>query len=239
MENQDRLFSRLEAVTLERGLRPGDKLPPERALAERMGVSRNTLRGLLRCLDARGVVAIKPGSGTYLRTGLAGAACATRPSATSVADQIKAAILILPPILCKALQTISGLQLNELHACNVALSQAMCSGDPHEIWTEIARYFRIIVNETGNAFLVGTVERMFRVDPDFVGRFFHPDRAVLDELFAGHVSILQALRERNLARMSALTGQYLLILCRALEGDGFSVWDPAGRQGTGGDMHGK
>ncbi|GAB6113092.1 hypothetical protein JCM14713_28500 [Desulfomicrobium salsuginis] len=201
-------------------------MPPERELSGRLGVSRNTLRGLLKSLDARGVVIIKPGSGTYLRTSLAAVELPDRKSPRAVADQLKAAFLFLPPILCKALQTSSATQIDDLHACNIALSQAMCSGNPHEIWAEIVLFFRVIVRGTGNSFLAETVERIFSIDPAFVARFFQADREALDDIFAGHVSILQTLRERNHGRISVLTGQYLLSLCRALESGGFSVWDP-------------
>jgi len=52
---------------IERGrLRPGDRLPAERDLATRIGVSRPTLRAGLHSLAALGVVHSKHGSGTYI-----------------------------------------------------------------------------------------------------------------------------------------------------------------------------
>src|SRR5688500_20409382 len=55
---------------IERGsLRPGDRLPAERALAEQLGVSRPTVRAGLRALAAMGVVRTRHGSGTYIREG--------------------------------------------------------------------------------------------------------------------------------------------------------------------------
>jgi GntR family transcriptional regulator, transcriptional repressor for pyruvate dehydrogenase complex len=226
MEEQGRLLNQLELVVLEKGLQPGDRLPPERELAGQMLVSRNTLRGLLRSLEAQGLVTIKPGSGTFLRTRLIGISHLQRSSPQAVADQIKAAFLFLPPILGKALQTISESRLNDLQAGNIALSQAMCDGDPCRVWAEIALFFRLIAQETENYFLVKTVEQMFSVEPSFVAHYFQTDRDILEDIFAGHVNILQALRERNAVRISALTGQYLLSICRALEaGNEFSVWD--------------
>lgn len=44
----------------------GDKLPTERALSERLGISRNSVREALRTMEDLGLVECKQGSGTYL-----------------------------------------------------------------------------------------------------------------------------------------------------------------------------
>jgi GntR family transcriptional regulator, transcriptional repressor for pyruvate dehydrogenase complex len=55
---------------IERGeLRPGDRLPAERDLAAKIGVSRPTVRAGLRALSAMGVVQSRHGSGTYIPDG--------------------------------------------------------------------------------------------------------------------------------------------------------------------------
>lgn len=52
---------------VERQLRPGDKLPAERALAAQLGISRHTVREALKNLQVLGVVDIIHGSGIYLK----------------------------------------------------------------------------------------------------------------------------------------------------------------------------
>src|SRR2546425_5322541 len=55
---------------IERGqLRPGDRLPAERDLATKIGVSRPTVRVGLRALAGMGVVRSRHGSGTYIPEG--------------------------------------------------------------------------------------------------------------------------------------------------------------------------
>ncbi|MGH9663463.1 MAG: FadR/GntR family transcriptional regulator [Bryobacteraceae bacterium] len=50
---------------------PGSKLPAERDLAQRFGVSRSSLRHALKVLDIMGVVRQRVGDGTYLSTSAA------------------------------------------------------------------------------------------------------------------------------------------------------------------------
>ncbi len=49
-------------------LRDGDRLPPERALAARFGVSRTTLRDAIRELELLGYLHVRQGGGTAVRT---------------------------------------------------------------------------------------------------------------------------------------------------------------------------
>ncbi len=51
----------------ENGLQPGDRIPPERELATRLGVSRATLSQALVALEVIGVVAVRHGDGTIVR----------------------------------------------------------------------------------------------------------------------------------------------------------------------------
>jgi GntR family transcriptional repressor for pyruvate dehydrogenase complex len=60
------IVSKLLALLKEKKLQPGDRLPPERELAERLQVSRPSLREALRALSIMHVVEIRQGSGTYI-----------------------------------------------------------------------------------------------------------------------------------------------------------------------------
>lgn len=51
-------------------LAPGDRLPPERKLAESFGVSRNSLRQAFQALAERKIIESRQGDGTYLLTSL-------------------------------------------------------------------------------------------------------------------------------------------------------------------------
>jgi GntR family transcriptional repressor for pyruvate dehydrogenase complex len=64
------VVARQLVTLLTRGeLAPGSRLPPERQLAERLGVGRSAVREALAVLEILGIVQIRPGSGTYLQGG--------------------------------------------------------------------------------------------------------------------------------------------------------------------------
>jgi GntR family transcriptional repressor for pyruvate dehydrogenase complex len=56
----------IERLILQGVLRPGERLPAERELSERMGVSRPSLREAVAELEAAGLLASRAGSGIYV-----------------------------------------------------------------------------------------------------------------------------------------------------------------------------
>jgi GntR family transcriptional repressor for pyruvate dehydrogenase complex len=56
----------VEELILQGVLRPGDRLPAERELSETLDVSRPTLREALADLEQRGLIATRPGGGTFV-----------------------------------------------------------------------------------------------------------------------------------------------------------------------------
>lgn len=64
----DRVVDEIEGMIISGQLTPGDKLPPERELAEQLGVSRTVVRGAIHILFAKGMLDSKPGRGTIVKT---------------------------------------------------------------------------------------------------------------------------------------------------------------------------
>lgn len=62
----EEIADRLLNLIRDQELRPGDRLPAERELARRLGVSRPVLREALRALSLMKVVDIRQGTGTYV-----------------------------------------------------------------------------------------------------------------------------------------------------------------------------
>ncbi|MDR7464919.1 MAG: FadR/GntR family transcriptional regulator [Armatimonadota bacterium] len=59
--------AQIQAQIAEGRLRPGDRLPPERELAEAFGVSRDSVRDAIRVLELAGLVVPRQGEGTVVR----------------------------------------------------------------------------------------------------------------------------------------------------------------------------
>jgi GntR family transcriptional repressor for pyruvate dehydrogenase complex len=56
----------LQGMIVSGDLQPGDRLPPERHMAEQLGVSRTVIREAVKTLEQMGIVTVMTGSGTYV-----------------------------------------------------------------------------------------------------------------------------------------------------------------------------
>lgn len=61
-----RVIEKVKKMILSGELKPGEKLPPEREFAEKLEVSRNSVREAIRIMDMMGIVSSQQGSGNYV-----------------------------------------------------------------------------------------------------------------------------------------------------------------------------
>ncbi|WP_258549636.1 FadR/GntR family transcriptional regulator [Rossellomorea aquimaris] len=61
------IVHQLREMISKDGLKPGDKIPSERELSERLNVGRSSVREALRALELLGLIETKRGEGTFLR----------------------------------------------------------------------------------------------------------------------------------------------------------------------------
>lgn len=62
----DDALGKIKDLIVSGELKPGDRLPPEAELSERLGLSRNSLREAVKALDFINVLDVRRGSGTYV-----------------------------------------------------------------------------------------------------------------------------------------------------------------------------
>ena len=65
----ERIIEQIEQRLLAGDLKVGDRLPPERDLAEQFGVSRTAVREAVKALRQKGLVEVQPGRGTFITNG--------------------------------------------------------------------------------------------------------------------------------------------------------------------------
>ena len=73
------VISQIESAIIRGELEPGDKLPPERELTDRFGVSRTVVREAIHALSAKHLIEVQPGAGAVV----------AQPSTQSIAGSIR------------------------------------------------------------------------------------------------------------------------------------------------------
>jgi len=134
-----RIVDQIKAMVRRGELRPGDRLPTEREMCERYGVSRVSLREALRVLEASGLVTVRVGGrgGTFLAS----------PTVERLDDGL-AALLSLAPLTAK--HTTEARMIIELGVLPLAVERAT---------TEDVEELRTLVAEAERARLDGTYTR--------------------------------------------------------------------------------
>lgn len=66
----DQIAERLEGMIADGTLKPGERLPAERQLSERLGISRPSLREAIQKLASKGLLHTRQGGGTYVTESL-------------------------------------------------------------------------------------------------------------------------------------------------------------------------
>jgi GntR family transcriptional repressor for pyruvate dehydrogenase complex len=147
---------------IERGeLRPGDRLPPERELAQHIGVSRPSVRAGLRSLSAIGVVHTRHGSGTYIADG--------PPQLDSRPLSLLAALHgFTPDQMFEARRTlevgVAGLAAERASGDQIAAMAEEVTGmfasveDPQTFLMHDIRFHRAVAMASGNPILASLVE---------------------------------------------------------------------------------
>lgn len=62
----DQAIIRIKQMILDGELHPGDRLPPEKELSERLGLSRSSMREAIKALEVIRILDVRQGDGTYV-----------------------------------------------------------------------------------------------------------------------------------------------------------------------------
>ena len=132
---RDRAADQLLDMVLSSGLRPGERLPPERELVARLGVSRTVVREALNLLEARGLISIEHGRGAVVSGG----------NTHAVRDTLGLLLRIRPKVLWELLEIR---KILEVEIAGLAAERAD-EGDVREMQGQLERMLTSIERPEG------------------------------------------------------------------------------------------
>jgi GntR family transcriptional repressor for pyruvate dehydrogenase complex len=199
-----RVEIKIKQLLAQGHLKIGDKLPPERELAEAMNVSRHTLREAIKSLERAGLLKIRPGSGTFIfgdvdeiggiPQGIFEGA--PRPSDTDV-FQFRWALE--PAIAAAAVDKATEAGLRVLRENLAEQEEAMARGDT-AAWAQADLNFHLILSRlSGNSLFIAVIEKLSDCIAMCVDAS-HLNPARMRLYYEGHFSVYQAVVDRNLKR---------------------------------------
>ncbi|CAH2906569.1 MAG: Predicted D-glucarate or D-galactorate regulator, GntR family [uncultured Paraburkholderia sp.] len=153
------------ALIQQAELAPGARLPPERELANTLGVSRPSLREALIALEIGGQIEIRMGSGVYVRDPKEGGDNAVPALGESPSELMQARVAIEGTVIVLAAGKLSAAVLDRLRRTVERMKRLAAAGKSP---VDADRQFHMLIAETaGNSVLSRFVAEMFdsRHDP--------------------------------------------------------------------------
>lgn len=186
------------------GLEPGDRLPPERDLALKLGLPRTALRRMLGSLEKEGRLIRHVGRGTFI-AGSGVSSSALRPPSntdgntlrTYPAEVFEARLIIEPKIAALAALRATRQEVEEMQK-SIAKGSASESFGEFEKWDAV--FHRIIVQAARNGLLASLYEGIHAVRAgNLWGKMkeqsLTPER--MKAYSVSHQAILDAIKDRD------------------------------------------
>src|SRR2546430_6658233 len=207
-------------------LKPGDKLPPERDLAQQLGVSRNVLREALRSLEMAGVLRLQKGvkGGAFIREG-----------DTSRMNVVMRDMLSLGTISVRELSEarIDVLDLVVRLACTNARQTDFEALEANIERTELAtrqgrlldrvecsrEFYKLLAASTGNKVIAMIMDSVTEIHMRFVYAKVASSGVAMSRLAERRRQLLSAISGRNASSARRLMRTHLEAVQRMLEQD--------------------
>lgn len=179
---------------------PGEKLPAEMDLCQRLSVGRGTIREAFRLLQARGYVEIKPGRGAFVAERLPGEDGGAVEWLVKNEVQLREGIEIrraLEPMAARRMaeqgsdQSIEALK--ELHS---RFMEALQAQDAAHIAQLDESFHSAIVEGSGNHLLIAINQQINQGMKTFRSKTFQVPQNVRNAV-APHTRIMEAIQARN------------------------------------------
>lgn len=186
------------------GLEPGDRLPPERDLALKLGLPRTALRRMLSSLEKEGRLIRHVGRGTFIAGSGVGSSALRRPASsdgetlrTYPAEVFEARLIIEPKIAALAALRATRQEVEEMQK-SIARGSASESLGEFEKWDAV--FHRIIVQAARNGLLASLYEGIHAVRAGNLWGKMKEQSLTSERMTAyivSHQAILDAIKDRD------------------------------------------
>ncbi|SHO49319.1 FadR/GntR family transcriptional regulator [Desulfopila aestuarii] len=207
IHRHDEIVQMIEDLIRSGELRPSDRLPAERHLAESCKVSRNTIREAIKVMTEKGVVVSRRGAGTYVSEGalacIIDGAARRRKRLQEVFELRK---ILEPQIAALAAQRITAADLAELEK---VLSRQRKAVEHGRDQVELDEHFhRLIAQAADNSLLGEVYETLHEVLAESrVRELQSPERNRLS--LNHHEKIAGALQDHSPERAAEMMRQHM------------------------------
>lgn len=192
-------------------LKPGDLLPPERELAQMLGVSRGSVRDAIRSLELMGLLEPRQGIGTVVREP---AAAPANPLATAllekrkmIAELLDVRNMIEPPLAWRAALHASREEIADMEAILVRQEAKVRQGELGI--EEDSEFHYCIALASDNSVVLKIVDVLMDLLRETRERSLQLGGGRQEKSLAGHYRILSALKQGDAAAAEAAMRRHL------------------------------
>lgn len=183
-------------------LNPGDRLPPEKELAEQFAVSRTTVRDALRLLESQGLVIIKVGA-----AGGAFVACPSsepvsraltdmiRLNGATIAELVEARLVVETSMVTFAAERATREDFEAMQAAIDAARAAQASLN-HRFTPHSVKFHNALARSAKNQVLLFTYESLQTLFYETLEKLV-PDDTMAERAIEDHQAILNAIRAHD------------------------------------------
>jgi DNA-binding FadR family transcriptional regulator len=204
-------LSRVRAYLAQIEMPLDSRLPPERELAETLGVTRAGLRTALAVLESENQIWRHVGKGTFIGSRpidtLADVAAITRR--TNPAEVMRTRLLLEPEVARMAALSATSAHIAEMRTC-MQRSRAAQSWRQYEAWDN--RLHRVVAESTQNSLLLALLDTLNAVRRAVAWGRLRGDKvrpAPDHHSFADHEAIVDAIEDRDVNRAAAAMRAHL------------------------------
>jgi GntR family transcriptional repressor for pyruvate dehydrogenase complex len=194
----EEVAKQIERLILKK-LKPGDKLPSERELAETLQVSRSSIRDAIRGLELLGLVEPRQGAGTIVRERSTDSvanpfASALKRRQNLVTELLDFRKMLEPPLAARAAANASVDEISEMEEILQRQEKTQGQGDP--AIAEDAEFHYSIALASGNSVVLKVIDTLMDLLRDTREQSLQVEGRAQKSL-AGHRRILAAIKRHD------------------------------------------